>query len=274
MKLEIQSPMGKTGISKRYAAACQEMAPVPSGKLRRTEVARRLGVSLTTLRRMEGTRLHPATGADGVHLFDEAEVEAAVVTYRGIRARSAASLKPSDGEIAAAAFELFDNGTSLVDVVKQLQVAPDRVGALHRAWASLRQGNLAALSLPVTTAEGELAAAVFRLFAEGKTPNEVVVALGQSPATIRGLHDDFKSLANSAGELVLPSAAVQELAELLPGAPTTVDELVASARLLHERTQRLAFLNAEARGELERIQRGQLESRSEAPSFNGQVSVP
>jgi hypothetical protein len=115
---------------------------------------------------------------------------------------------------------------------------------------------------------------VFRLFAEGKTPNEVVVALGQSPATIRGLHDDFKSLANSAGELVLPSAAVQELAELLPGAPTTVDELVASARLLHERTQRLAFLNAEARGELERIQRGQLESRSEAPSFNGQVSVP
>jgi hypothetical protein len=245
---------------------------MPSGKLRRTEVARRLGVSLTTLRRMEGTHLHPATGPDGIHLFDEAEVEAAVITYRGIRARSAA--KPSDGEIAAAAFELFDNGTSLVDVVKQLQVQPERVGALHRAWASLRQAKLASPSSPVTTAEGELAAAAFRLFAEGKAPNEVVVAMGQSPATIRGLHDDFKALAASAGELVLPSSAVQELAELLPGAPTTADELVASARLLHERTQRLAFLNAEARGELERIRRGQLEPRSEALSFGGPVSVP
>jgi hypothetical protein len=195
---------------------------------------------------MEGTRLHPATGPDGVHLFDEAEVEAAVVTYRGIRARNAANPKQSDGEIAAAAFELFDGGTSLVEVVKQLQVAPDRVAALHRAWASLRQGNLASPSSPPTTAEGELAAAAFRLFAAGKTPNEVVVALGQSPAAIRGLHDDFKALAASAGELVLSSPAVQELSELLPGAPTTAEELVASARLLHERTQRLAFLNAEA----------------------------
>ena len=250
------------------------MAPMPAGRLRRTEVARRLGVSLSTLRRMEGTRLHPATGPDGVHLFDEAEVEAAVVTYRGIRARSAASLKPSDGEVAAAAFELFDNGTSLVDVVKHLQVAPDRVSALHRAWASFRQDNLASAPSPPTTGEGELAAAAFRLFTAGKTPNEVVVALGQSPATIRGLHDNFKSLAVSAGELVLPSAAVQELAELLPGAPTTADELVASARLLHERTQRLAFLNAEARGELERFRRSQLEPRNDAPSFGGPVSVP
>jgi hypothetical protein len=266
--------MGRKGSSKRHAAPCQQTAPTLSGKLRRTEVAQRLGVSLTTLRRMEGTRLHPATGPDGVHLFDEAEVEAAVVTYRGIRARSAASLKPSDGEIAAAVFELFDGGTSLVEVVKQLQVAPDRVGALHRAWASLRQGNLASPSSPLTTAEGELAAAAFRLFAERKTPNEVVVALGQSPATIRGLHEDFNALATAAGELLLPSAAVKELEELLPGSPTTADELVASARLLHERTQRLAFLNAEARGELERARRGRLEPSGAASTLSGRVSIP
>jgi hypothetical protein len=232
---------------------------MPSGRLRRTEVARRLGISLTTLRRMEGTRLHPATGPDGVRFFDEAEVEAAVVTFQGIRARRAATLKPSDGEIAAAAFELFDGGTSLVEVVKQLQVAPDRLGALHRAWASLRRGNLASTPSPPTTPEGELAAAAFRLFTEGRAPTEVVVALGQTPATIRALHDDFKALAVAAGELVLPSAAVQELAELLPGSPTTADDLVASATLLYERTQRLAFLNAEARAELQRLRRADAE---------------
>ena len=266
--------MGRRCSSKKWASACQHMAPLPPGKLRRAEVADRLGVSLTTLRRMEGTRLHPATGPDGVHLFDEAEVEAAVVTYRGIRARRAATLKPSDGEIAASAFELFEEGTPLVDVVKRLQVTPDRVATLCRAWASFRQGSVALAPSVPTTPEGELASAAFRLFAQGKAPNDVVVALGQAPATIRTLYDDFKAFAVAAGELVLHSAAVQELAELLPGSPTTADELVASARLLHERTQRLAFLNAEARGELERIRRTQPNPSGAAPASGSPASIP
>jgi hypothetical protein len=41
----------------------------------RTDVARRIGKSVATVRRLEGVELHPIVDEDGVHLFDEAEVE-------------------------------------------------------------------------------------------------------------------------------------------------------------------------------------------------------
>jgi hypothetical protein len=42
----------------------------------RTDVARKLRKSVATVRRWEGVELHPTVDANGVHLFDEAEVEA------------------------------------------------------------------------------------------------------------------------------------------------------------------------------------------------------
>jgi hypothetical protein len=50
--------------------------------LKRSEVAKRLGVSVSTLRRREGELLKPIVGADGVHLFDEEEVRAVSITLR------------------------------------------------------------------------------------------------------------------------------------------------------------------------------------------------
>lgn len=44
--------------------------------LTRTQVARRLGRSLATVRRLEGTELHPTQDARGVHRFDTDEVDA------------------------------------------------------------------------------------------------------------------------------------------------------------------------------------------------------
>ncbi len=41
----------------------------------RTDVARRLGKSVATVRRLEGVELHPTVDEGGVHLFEEAEVE-------------------------------------------------------------------------------------------------------------------------------------------------------------------------------------------------------
>jgi hypothetical protein len=43
--------------------------------LTRAAVAKRLGRSITTVRRMEGNELHPWTDSRGVHQFDDGEVE-------------------------------------------------------------------------------------------------------------------------------------------------------------------------------------------------------
>lgn len=42
----------------------------------RAEVAKRIGRSIATVRRMEGKELHPSVDWNGVHLFDPDEVEA------------------------------------------------------------------------------------------------------------------------------------------------------------------------------------------------------
>jgi hypothetical protein len=43
--------------------------------LTRIQVARRLGKSLSTVRRLEGTQLHPQVDHAGVHRFDQTEVD-------------------------------------------------------------------------------------------------------------------------------------------------------------------------------------------------------
>lgn len=43
--------------------------------LTRSQVARRIGRSIATVRKMEGQTLHPRVDARGVHRFDAAEVE-------------------------------------------------------------------------------------------------------------------------------------------------------------------------------------------------------
>ena len=48
---------------------------LPSGMLTRMQVARRLGKSLATVRRLEGSVLHPRRDANGIHRFNPAEVE-------------------------------------------------------------------------------------------------------------------------------------------------------------------------------------------------------
>ena len=107
---------------------------MPGGRLLgRTETARLLGVSKSTLRRMEGERLAPVVGPKNVRLFQEEHVQALVVTRRS----STTDGRPS-GDVAADAFELFDGQVHPVDVVKQLRVAPDLVESVHRQWARLR----------------------------------------------------------------------------------------------------------------------------------------
>lgn len=129
------NPTGPDSVGKTGAFARQNPPALPpNGKLlRRTEAARLLGVSKSTLRRMEGTALTPVVGPKNVHLFQEEEVRAIVVTRRAHVAMPA-----NAGDVAADAFALFDDGVHVVDAVKQLRVAPDVIEALYERWARLR----------------------------------------------------------------------------------------------------------------------------------------
>lgn len=127
-------PNDGISLEKLGNLGAEEAVAVPAGRLlRRAEAARMLGVSKSTLRRMEGTSLRPVVGPKNVHLFQEEEVRAIVVTRR-----SRLESEPGSGDVAAEAFSLFDAGVHVVDVVKQLRVAPDVVERLHATWARLR----------------------------------------------------------------------------------------------------------------------------------------
>jgi len=108
----------------------------PSGRLlTRGQVARRLGTSLSTVRRMEGEQLKPIIGARGVHYFEETEIQAVFVRVR--RARMPDNER-ADGTLAAAAFALFRRGADVIAVVKQLREAPEKIETLLGHWKRLR----------------------------------------------------------------------------------------------------------------------------------------
>jgi hypothetical protein len=98
--------------------------------LTRYQVARQLGVGITTVLRMcSRGELHPRPGANGVWRYDPAEVIrlAAMRTDPGRR---------SAGQTAAAAFHMFDTGVEFKDCVILLQLSPGEVRRLYREWQS------------------------------------------------------------------------------------------------------------------------------------------
>jgi hypothetical protein len=109
----------------------------PTGEvvgLTRAGAAALLCVSSSTIRRLEERgELHPRV-IDGVHFFDPEEIHRA----RTARAPSA----PPDGDAAALAFELLDQGASLRDIVKRCRVTPERARALATEWKKMSSGEL------------------------------------------------------------------------------------------------------------------------------------
>lgn len=128
----------------------QHLSVVPTkdagnpGALTRAQVATRLGVSVSTVRRYEGERLHPRIDEDDVRWFDPKEVAALAATLtdepRTIRRRnaepspSARSEARSAGEIAAQVFERLEQRQSLAEIVIGVRVEPDLVRALYEQW--------------------------------------------------------------------------------------------------------------------------------------------
>jgi hypothetical protein len=230
---------------------------LPHGKLTRAEVARRLGVSVTTLRRMEGTKLHPTRRSDGVHVFDETEVESVLVTYRRVRSRTTRIGTEVDGAIAAQAFECFDQRVPVAEVVKRLEIAPERAAALQVAWSRLKRIDTESGIAPDVTPEGELAARAFELFATGSTPRQAVMELRQPPDVIRKLFDEFVAFATSEGAVLLPWYVVREMLEVA-GLPTDrasdARTLLQIIRAMRDRLREVVGEREEARDALSKLQ--------------------
>ena len=107
-----------------------------AGKLlTRGQVARRLGLSLTSVRRMEGVQLNPIVGERGVRYFEETEIQTVLVRVRRTRVPDD---ERADGALAAAAFALFRNGADVVAVVTELREPPAKIEGLFEHWKRLR----------------------------------------------------------------------------------------------------------------------------------------
>lgn len=76
-------------------------------------------------------------------------------------------------------------------------------------------------------AEGELTAAAFALFEEGKSVREVVIALKQPARVVRALKDEHEELG---GGIDLRPQHLAELVQIVGGAPKTAGELIAALR--------------------------------------------
>lgn len=123
-------------LSAKEAAtlAAPEEAP---GLLTRTQAARVLGVSVSTVIRREHV-LKPVV-VNGVHLFDERVLRREVVTVRQRQAMG--SLGSTAGDVAAAVFELLEAGVEPTQIVIRLRVPPDAVEALRAQYVEMRRSS-------------------------------------------------------------------------------------------------------------------------------------
>jgi hypothetical protein len=115
------------GSGSASADAEAALATAGSGRMTRKQVADRLGVAETSVRRLEGTYLHTIRHGRFV-FFDEAEVEHYAAEGGGRR-------KHDSGEVAARAFELFREGKDFREVVIELRQTPERIRQLLREYA-------------------------------------------------------------------------------------------------------------------------------------------
>jgi hypothetical protein len=90
--------------------------------LTRGQAARRMGVSLATVRHMEGAELQPVI-VGGKHCFSIEDVD----RHRRV----------TDGDLAAAAFQMFNDDKSQVDVVIALKEPPERIRTLFNDWVQM-----------------------------------------------------------------------------------------------------------------------------------------
>lgn len=109
--------------------------------LTRDDVAKRLGVSISTVRRLEGTRLHPLIDDKSVRRLKASDVERLAkeleAEQRSPRNAQQAVVRAAEmpkGELAALVFERLEQRHSLSEIVIALRVPPEDVRELYHTW--------------------------------------------------------------------------------------------------------------------------------------------
>lgn len=113
-------------------------------------MAERLGISVATVRRNEGTLLHPTVDKHGAHWFDPKEVTALAASRanqalaRGaLRAAAPAPEMRTRGELAALVYERFEQRQSQAEIVIGLRIEPELVRELFTQYCvGLTEGQL------------------------------------------------------------------------------------------------------------------------------------
>jgi hypothetical protein len=107
--------------------------------LTRRDVAARLGVSVSSVRRMEFDRLHPQEDEHGVWRFDPAELEGMPVR-QPVAPRRGASVKARaqarEGRVAARVFRMFARHWTLPQIVVATGQPPHVVRRLFHEWST------------------------------------------------------------------------------------------------------------------------------------------
>src|SRR5688572_9171140 len=101
--------------------------------LTRADVAARLGVSVSSVRRMEFDSLHPVQDGQGVWRFDPAALEGIAALDKRERRGVSPQLteRRREGKLAAQTFTLFARGASLRQIVIKTKQTPERIRALY-----------------------------------------------------------------------------------------------------------------------------------------------
>jgi hypothetical protein len=173
--------------------------------LTRDDVAKRLGVSISTVRRLEGTRLHPLIDDKSVRRFKASDVErlakeleAEQRSPRNSQQAVARAAEMTKGELAALVFERLEQRHSLSEIVIALRVPPEDVRELYHTWlVGLWAGELQRKepALPARHTDQE---AIRRV-----TPVQVAQLLSALPTK----QSTRISIARVVGEFVIPEDA-------------------------------------------------------------------
>jgi transcriptional regulator with XRE-family HTH domain len=204
--------------------------PEDSAPLTRAQVAARLGISISTVRRFEGERLHPQIGPEDVRLFDAGEVAALAAELanepRARRLRNAAADpggKPaprSADELAAQVFERLEQRQTLAEIVIGVRIAPERVRALYVQWTQgLVEHHLRTARAPYGPLESDSCQI---------SPAELAARLAELPRGLTRIsvgryRGEFQS-ENPEGELAF-YAHITELGGFLTSGPCELTEI-------------------------------------------------
>ena len=140
--LRYQFRMPKPDVSPRSSKKQGDDA-LRMAALTRDDVAKRLAVSISTVRRLEGTRLHPLIDDKSVRRFKASDVERLAkeldAEQRSPRNAQQAVVRAADmskGELAALVFEGLEQRHSLSEIVIALRVPPEDVRELYHSGSS------------------------------------------------------------------------------------------------------------------------------------------